>query len=275
MNSCVWPCSLTRPSHRATPVGAVAAELNYLKMDDKLMALDRPLAGRTALITGASRGIGRAVVEALSAAGARTFLLGRERASLEVVAKSVAGELVVGDLANPDSLAAALNEVASATDGAPDIVVNSAGVFSLASLAECGTEEFDRHFPVNLRGTFLVNRRVLPTMLERGAGRLVNVGSVSGRRAFPANGAYSASKFGLRGLHEVLLEELRGTGVQATLVEPSATDTELWDPLEPDADPYLPNRADMLRAEEVAEAIRFVVSRPPGVAIPYLPIERR
>jgi NADP-dependent 3-hydroxy acid dehydrogenase YdfG len=111
-------------------------------------------------------------------------------------------------------------------------------------------------------------------MLERGDGLIVNVGSVAGRKAFPGNAAYSASKFGVRGFHEVLLEETRGTGVRATLLEPAATDTSLWDALDPDADPGLPNRDAMLTPDDVAEAVLFVATRPPHVRIPVLQIER-
>jgi NADP-dependent 3-hydroxy acid dehydrogenase YdfG len=110
-------------------------------------------------------------------------------------------------------------------------------------------------------------------MLERGAGTIVNVGSVAGRKAFPENGAYSASKFGLRGFHEVLTEEVRGTGVRASLVEPAATDTSLWDSLDPDSDPGLPNRSAMLNASDVAEAVLFVATRPEGVSVTSLQVE--
>ena len=92
--------------------------------------------------------------------------------------------------------------------------------------------------------------------------------------AFPGNGAYSASKFALRGLHEVLLEEIRGSGVRASLVEPAATDTEIWDPLDPDGNPGLPDREDMLTASDVAEGVVFVATRPEGVVIPLLQVER-
>jgi NADP-dependent 3-hydroxy acid dehydrogenase YdfG len=110
-------------------------------------------------------------------------------------------------------------------------------------------------------------------MLARGHGHLVQLGSVAGRVAYPGNGAYSASKFGLRGLHEVLLQELRGTGVRATLVEPAATDTPLWDPLDPDGRDDLPSRAAMLRPEDVARAVVFAISQPRGVQIPVLAVE--
>ena len=144
-------------------------------------------------------------------------------------------------------------------------------------MASCATETvkvFDETVAVNLRGTFLVNRALLPSMLERGTGLIVNVGSVAGRRAFSGNAAYSASKYGLRGYHEVLLEELRGTGVRATLLEPAATDTPLWDPLDPDRDPRLPNRDRMLRPDDVADTVLFVATRPQSVRIPVLQVER-
>ena len=153
-------------------------------------------------------------------------------------------------------------------------MVNAAGVFGLSPLAKATVKEFDEALAVNLRAPFLVNRALLPAMLERGEGLVVNVGSVAGRRAFPHNGVYSASKFGLRGMHEVLLEEIRGTGVRATLLEPSATDTPLWDPLDPDSDPALPDRSAMLSSDDVAEAVLWLATRPPHVRVPLLQIER-
>ena len=91
--------------------------------------------------------------------------------------------------------------------------------------------------------------------------------------ADPGNAAYSSAKFGLRGLREVLTEELRGKGVRCSLIEPAATDTQLWDALDPDSDPNLPDRSQMLRPEDVAESILFVCTRPEGVQVPVLAIE--
>jgi NADP-dependent 3-hydroxy acid dehydrogenase YdfG len=116
-------------------------------------------------------------------------------------------------------------------------------------------------------------RAFLPRMLRRGSGHVVHVGSVAGRVAFPENGAYSASKFGLRGLHEVLLQEIRGTGVRATLVEPAATDTPLWDAIDPDSRDDLPSRAAMLHPGDVARAVLFALAQPPHVRIPTIAIE--
>jgi NADP-dependent 3-hydroxy acid dehydrogenase YdfG len=126
---------------------------------------------------------------------------------------------------------------------------------------------------VNLRGPFLLVRAFLPLMLRRRAGHLIHVGSVAGRVAFPENGAYSASKFGLRGLHEVLLQEIRGTGVRATLVEPAATDTSLWDAVDAQGKPGLPARESMLRPEDVARVVVFAAGQPRHVQIPTIAVE--
>ena len=238
------------------------------------MSREPELAGRSALVTGASRGIGRSVAEGLSGMGARVFALARTERALSELADRTGALPVRADLTDETSTWEALDAVQEQLGGAPDIVVNAAGVFGLSVLSQETVESFDEHLAVNLRGPFLVTRLLLPSMLERGSGLLVQVGSVAGHRAFPRNGAYSASKFGLRGLHEVLLEEVRGTGVRATLVEPAATDTPVWDPLDPDGDPSLPDRSAMLSASDVAEAVLWVATRPPAVRIPLLRIER-
>lgn len=232
------------------------------------------LAGLNALVTGASRGIGRRVVELLADEGARVWCLARSENALRELAKEIGGETLVADLADDVATWAALDRMQESLGDAPDIVVNAAGVFGIESCATESVKGFDVHLAVNLRGPFLVIRALLPAMLERGSGLLVNVGSVAGRKAFPGNAAYSASKYGLRGYHEVLVEELRGTGVRASLIEPAATDTSLWDPLDPDSDPDLPNRDAMLSSEDVAQAVLFVATRPPSVAIPTLQVER-
>jgi NADP-dependent 3-hydroxy acid dehydrogenase YdfG len=235
---------------------------------------DVVLTGRTALVTGASRGIGRSVVEALADAGSRVWCLSRSSSELSSLAADVGGEALVADLTDDAATWEALDGMMETIGGAPDIVVNAAGAFGLASAATETVAGFDLALAVNLRAPFLVNRAVLPGMLERRSGLIVNVGSVAGRRAFRDNAAYSASKFGLRGYHGVLLEELRGTGVRATLLEPSATDTALWDSLDPDNDPALPDRSQMLAARDVADAVVFLATRPETVRVPLLLIER-
>jgi len=238
------------------------------------MSANELLAGRTALVTGASRGIGRAVAVTLATQGARVRALARGADALNELSREHGIEPVVVDLGDDTDIWCVLDEMREQDGGPPDIIVNSAGVFGIESLAGETVDSFDAHLAINLRAPFLVIRSMLPAMLERGSGLIVNIGSVAGRKAFPGNAAYSASKFGLRGLHEVLVEEVRGTGVRASLVEPAATDTSLWDALDPDADPGLPNRADMLSPSDVAAAVLFVATRPPEVTIPRLSVER-
>lgn len=234
----------------------------------------RQLVGRTVLVTGASRGIGAAVARELADAGAAVHALSRDPSPIRDVAEESGGAVWSADLTEDAEVWSVLEALRERIGGAPDMVVQCAGAFELAPIAETSVASFDRHLAVNLRGPFLVLRILLPDMLARGSGRVVHVGSVAGRKAFPSNGAYSASKFGLRGLHEVLVEELRGSGVQATLLEPAATDTPLWDPVDPDANPDLPSRSAMLSPADIARAVRFVLSGLGHVRIPLLQIER-
>lgn len=231
------------------------------------------LRGRLVLVTGASRGIGRRTAERLTEAGAEVWAAARSESLLDQLAGETGARTLPLDLTDDTSVWSAVERVLEESGGPPDVVVHAAGVFSVAPLARETVKGFDRNVDVNLRGAFLLVRALLPAMLERGSGLLVNVGSVSGRRAFPGNAAYSASKYGLRGLHEVLLEEVRGTGVRATLLEPAATDTSIWDPLDPDADPNLPDRSQMLSPDDVAEAVLFLATRPPHVRVPVLSME--
>jgi NAD(P)-dependent dehydrogenase (short-subunit alcohol dehydrogenase family) len=228
------------------------------------------LQGRTVLVTGASRGIGLACARLLAEQGAWVGMVARSRAPLAEAAAEFGGHAIPADLSAPTAVHTIATYLDEVLGGSPDVVVNAAGVFSLAPLARTDPAEFERHLAVNLQSPFLLVRAFLPRMLERRSGHIVNIGSVAGRVAMAGNASYSASKFGLRGLHEVLSEEIRGTGVRATLIEPAATDTPLWDPLDPDARADLPSRSQMLRPEDVARAVLFAVSQPEGVEVSVL-----
>lgn len=244
------------------------------------------LTDRRVVVTGATGGIGRAVAVRLVEAGARVVLVARTAERLEALgaelnaraSESRAGGsqgpavAVAGDAGDP-VFVEELRARVEANGGAYGLV-NAAGAFDLAPVAETDPATFERMIHGNLRSPFLVIRALLPAMLKRGSGHVVTIGSVAGRVAFPGNGAYSASKFGVRGLHEVLAVELRGTGVRTTLVEPAATDTGIWDPLDPDETDDLPGRGDMLDPDAVAEAVHFAITRPPAVSIPTVAVQR-
>ena len=227
----------------------------------------------TALVTGATGGIGEAIARRLAGDGFHVYAAGRRRARLERLAAEIDGVALPFDVTVQGEVERARAAVEGG--GAPlSVLVNSAGVFDLAPVAETGGEILRRNLDVNLAGVVTVTRAFLRGMLDAGSGLVINVGSVAGWRAFPDNAAYSASKFGMRGFHEVLLEEVRGTGVRACLLEPGAVDTAIWDPLDPDSSPNLPDRAQMLRPEDVARAAGFVAGLPDDVAVPLLRIER-
>lgn len=231
------------------------------------------LSGKSIVVTGASKGIGYAVAGRLAREGAWVGMVARSEQELREAAERVGGTAIAGDVSNHESVDAIRSRVEEHVGAVPDAVVNCAGAFVLAPFAETTAEQLDTQLAANLRGPFLITRAFLPGMLKRRAGHVVNVGSIAGRIALPGNAAYSASKYGLRGLHEVLAAELRGTGVRATLIEPAATDTPLWDPVDPDHRDDLPSRSRMLAADDVARAIVFALEQPDSVEVSHLAIQ--
>jgi NADP-dependent 3-hydroxy acid dehydrogenase YdfG len=239
-------------------------------------ARESPLSGRTALVTGASRGIGAAVARRLAAEGARVALLARSEEALRALARELGhGAIAIPcDLREtnaPDVVAAALAEVMA---GPPDLIVNNAGAFFIAPAHETAVSAFRDILEVNLVGPFGLVRRFLPGMRARASGHVVTIGSIADRTTFAGNAAYAASKYGLRALHEVLRAELRGTGVRVTLVSPGPVDTELWDPIDPDHQPGFTPRASMLEPDAVAAAVCYAVTAPASVNVDELRLSR-
>jgi NAD(P)-dependent dehydrogenase (short-subunit alcohol dehydrogenase family) len=221
-----------------------------------------PLADRTALVTGASRGIGLAVADALHAAGAHVVRLAR---SLDDRSSARRTDLRC-DVSDPAAVDRTLARVRTEL-GLPDIAVNNAGVFFIKPLETTTPVEFAETLATNLTGPFLIARALIPDLKKRGSGHLVTIGSVADHTALPGSAAYAASKFGLRGMHGVMVLELARSGVRTTLVAPGPVDTNLWDDVDPDARPGFTQRRDMMRAEDVADAVLFAVTRPPRVDV--------
>ena len=212
------------------------------------------LRGRTALVTGASRGIGAAVFRV-----ARSLKTGSRGAIHDRGC----------DLTDPDQVSRLAADIIG-QQGPPDIVVSNAGAFLLRALEATSAADLELQLAANLQAPFAVAKGFLPTMRQAGRGSFITVGSVADHVGYPENAAYAASKYGLRGLHETLLEEYRGSGVRLTLVSPGPTDTSVWDPVDPDhREGFIP-RAGMLRPADVAEAILFVATRPDHVLIDWL-----
>lgn len=235
-----------------------------------------PLQGKSALVTGASRGIGAAVSLALAAAGARVALLARTRAALDDVAKRAGNDsfAVECDLSSAASTDRAVEIVRATLGGAPDILVNNAGSFTIRGVEDTPVAEFDSTVATNLRAPFVLIHAFLPDMRARGSGHIVTIGSVADRTIYAGNAAYSATKFGTRAMHEVLREEIRGSGVRATLVSPAAVSTDIWDPIQYFGTDIRPDRSAMLDVSAVARAVIYVLSEAPDVNVDELRLSR-
>ncbi|MGH7263016.1 MAG: SDR family oxidoreductase, partial [Candidatus Rokuibacteriota bacterium] len=224
------------------------------------------LKDQVAIVTGAGRGIGRAVALAFSREGATVALAARTVSELETVAtqiKSRAGRALVvpTDVASETSVVALVEKVL-ADFKKVDILLTAAGVATFSPLVDTKPEEWDRMLAVNLRGVFLSCRAVLPPMMTQGRGTIINIVSVAAKRAIPGNAAYAASKHAVLGLTQVLAEEMRSHGIRVGALCPGAVDTSLWDSV-----PNAPERSRMLRPEDVAEAALLMASLPPGASL--------
>jgi NAD(P)-dependent dehydrogenase (short-subunit alcohol dehydrogenase family) len=220
---------------------------------------------KLAVVTGASRGIGASIAACLIQAGARVIRVARTlKPGSNGDLHDLACDLTVAE--QVERLAATVIE----KHGVPDIVVSNAGAFLLRPLESTSVLDLDGLLAVNLKATFLVAKAFLPLMREAGRGSFITIGSVADHRGFPENAAYAASKYALRGLHETLLEEYRGTGVRLTLVSPGSTNSSIWDPYDPDRRKGFTPRAGMLHPSDVADAVLFVATRPPHVLIDWL-----
>jgi NADP-dependent 3-hydroxy acid dehydrogenase YdfG len=228
--------------------------------------MERPLAGQVAIVTGAGRGIGRAIAERFASEGADLVLASRTARDLEAVAKRVerAGvrALVVPSDVTDDAAVERLVERAVDAFGRIDILVTAAGVASFGPVAEATARDWDAMLAVNLRAVMTCCRAVLPPMLARRSGTIINVASIAARRPIPGAAAYTATKAGVVGWSRVLAEELRAGGVRVGVLVPGAVDTPLWDAI-----PGGPDRARMLRAEDVARAAALIASLPPGATM--------
>ena len=230
---------------------------------------------RSAVVSGASSGIGLEIARALSQEGFRVIMLGRDRGRLDRAAGDVPRASAVRcDVGDDASVAGAVGEIRKQLAGPPSLLVNNAGAFHVATIEKESVDEFARTLDVNLTGAFRLVSAFLPLMRERGRGHIITIGSIADRSPFPGNSAYAASKFGSRALHEVLRAETRGSGVRASLISPGPVDTPIWDEIDPDRKPGFTPRALMLSPQVVAEAVVWVAMRPDEANIDELRLSR-
>ncbi len=223
------------------------------------------LSGQLAVVTGASRGIGLATATALRDAGAKVVRVAR---SLQTGDRDGFHDRAC-DITDASAWHRTVDAMLRSL-GVPHIVVSNAGSFLLKPLSETTEATFDTQIAVNLRAAFSVARALLPPMRAARRGLYISIGSVADHVGFAENAAYSAAKYGLRGLHESLLAEYTGTGVRLSLISPGPTDTNVWDPVDLDARPGFPARAAMLRPQDVAAAVMYLAVQPPHIHVDWL-----
>lgn len=231
----------------------------------------RALDDRTAVVTGGSRGIGLAIVRSLAAHGARVVLLARHPPAGRDAPQWLGAPptMIACDLSHAADVERALREIERSV-GVPDLLVNNAGAFALGAIGEMPPSEVERMIAVNVLAPYRLLHTLVPAMRSRGRGHVVTIGSVADRHAYPENAGYAAGKYGLRAMHEVLRQELHGSGVRVSLVSPGPVDTPLWDPIQPETRPGFTPRARMLRPEAVADAVLWVATRASEVNVDEL-----
>ena len=234
------------------------------------------LSGKTVVVTGGGSGVGLATAKAFLAAGANVAVAGRDAGKLDAAVRELDGGERLVSLPTDVAVAAqcqALIDAATAKFGRVDILVNNAGTnLKARTMLELTPESWDRMIRTNLDGAFYCTHAVLPQMLARKDGVIINLVSVAGKRANPLGGAaYVASKFGMGGLGLVLANEEKDSGIRVSNVCPGEIDTPiLSERPTPVTDAH---RATILRPEDVADAILYVCNLPPSVHVPELVIK--
>jgi len=230
--------------------------------------VQQELAGKVALVTGASSGIGRALARALGAAGCRLALVARSHERLEVVASELGSEHLVlpADLTDP----AAVEDVAARTlahFGRVDILLANAGLYVPGDVAVGDADKWDELLAVNVAGTFRLVRAVLPTMIARQAGDIVLTSSISGHQAIPWEPIYSASKHAVQAFAHGLRRQVMKDGIRVGTVAPGVVLNELWGYRDEAAIAAKVATREGLRSEDVVEAVLFMLTRPANVTI--------
>jgi len=228
---------------------------------------------KTAIITGAGKGIGKALAIKLASIGYNVVIAARNKAEISAVAQicedeGVSALPVVTDVTNEESVEL-LFESAQEKFGRIDLLVNNAGMGIFKPLAETSLEDWNKVISTNLTGSFLCARKAFEIMKTCGGGTIVNIASVVGIKGYPNQGAYTASKHGMVGLTKVLAEEGREFKIRAHVICPGGVATEMVRQSRPDLDPE-----EIIQPEDVADLLEYLVKLPPRVSVDLVHLRR-
>lgn len=231
------------------------------------------LAGRVAIVTGASRGIGRAISIALARESATVVLAARSAQHLRETSERVTqaggkAHIVTTELTDEESIKTLVKEVAGRF-GRLDVLVNNAGITHSAYLEETTTEDWERLMWVNSRAPFILCREALPLLRKSDRGYIINIASVVGVKGYPQQSAYTSSKHALRGMTISLAEELRGTNIRVHLLCPGGVDTDMVARVRPDI-----AKDELIKPEELAELVHYLVTHKGNAVVDELHIRR-
>ena len=235
--------------------------------------MDKRLTGKVAIVTGASRGIGRAISIALANEGATVVLTARSIDKLKETAECIANlgakaEVVPAELSEEQSIKNLISEVADKF-GRLDILVNNAGITHSAKLEETSTEDWQRCYRINATAPFILCREALPFLRKAEAAYIINIASVVGVKGYPLQSAYTASKHALRGMTMSLAEELAGSNIRVHLLCPGGVNTEMVDRVRPDI-----KKNELIAPDEIAELVVYLVTHKGNAVIDELHIRR-
>jgi 3-oxoacyl-[acyl-carrier protein] reductase len=236
--------------------------------------LQPDLSSRVALVTGASRGIGRAIARSLAGCGASVVAVARNTERLAAVCREIvaAGGNAIpaaADVSREVDVLRAFTLLDESFGGRLDILVNNAGIGLFGSVEEFAADAWDQVMAVNLRSAFLCSREAVRRMRPGGRGYIINVASVVGLKGYVDQGAYAASKHGVVGLTKTLAAELHGQGIKVSAICPGGVDTELIGRARPDL-----NRGELMQPADIAQTVLYLLSLPARATVDMIYIRR-
>ena len=231
------------------------------------------LENKVALVTGAGRGIGRAICLALADAGAHVVAAARTTEEINAVAREITGAggkatAITADIAEEDDVVALFGRIRD-TIGRLDVLVNNAGVGAYGPVVDFAAADVDRIMAVNVRGTFLCCREAMKLMIPRYDGYIINISSVVGFRGYPNQAAYTAAKHAVMGLTKSLAVEAQEHGIRVSAICPGGVDTEMIRRSRPDLDPSV-----LMHPEDIAQSVMYLLSLSERAAVDEIYIRR-